>query len=355
MQSPSDPSLPVAGVSSARGAWSERERPPGPDPLRSIAPPDAPYQRIAFSRGRLAWLLGDELSVLALHDLALVTRFRAAGARNVVGLTGGGFLVAADDHLLRLSAAETRPELLPRAPRIGPTLIIPSRIESEQFWIHYAGISRLPRFDLGGEPRIASLPLQWTELVEFDGRALLGLGDASFVYTTTEGLRRIDVEGRPERLPHAELGGRVWALARDERLDRVWAATERHLYLLHVRDRATVLRRFELAAHPVALAADVGSVAILRVEGVEPGRVRAAVDVYVDGAAPPRVVRLEFDAASAGDAGESATFQPELALSAPHGLVAAAAGFGLQVHDYRQGVRVYPGEADAQKLAPGAR
>jgi hypothetical protein len=348
------PNPPAMASSLRPAALSERELGPEPDPLRELSPPDAPSQRIAFSHGRLAWLASDELRVWSLDDLSLVTRFRARGARNVVALTGGGFLIAPDDHLLRLSNAERRPELLPRAPRIGPTTIIPSRIESEQFWLYYAGISELPRFDLGGPPRIASLPmLDWTELFEFDQRALLGLGDGSFVYTTAEGLRRIDVEGRRERLPQPELGGRVWALARDERLDRVWAATERHLYLLHVREQASVLRRFELGLHPVALAAEEGTAAILRVESLAPA-VRAAVDVYVDGASPPRIVHLAAEGASAGEAAAAAPrFQPELALSVKDGLVAAS-GIGLQLHDYRRGVRVPLQETDAQKLAPAA-
>lgn len=355
--------LPVEGARDSRGLAAEAapastptfaERVPAPDPLRALAAPDAPNQRVAFSRGRLAWLRSDELWVVSLPDFALAAHFRAPGARNVVGLTGGGFLIAADDVLLRLSPLEHRPEALPRAPRLGPTTIIPSRIESEQFWLYYAGIAELPRFDLGGEPRIASLPmLDWTELVDFDRRALLGLGDGSFVYTTAEGLRRIDVEGRRERLPQAELAGRVWALGRDRRLDRVWAVTEQHLYLVHVRDEARVLQRFELGPHPVALAAEGGTAAVLRVESLGTASARTVVEVFVDGRAPPRVIRLDPDAATPGDAGLPARFLPELALSVGDGLIAAA-GFGLQVHDYRRGVRVYSEEVVAQKLAPAA-
>jgi len=342
-----------SGASLARAELSEREPSPEADAARDLTPPDAPHQRLAFSRGRLAWLRSDELRVWSLADLSLASQFRAPGARNVVALTGGGFLVAGDEHLYRLSPADQRPELLPRAPRLGPTLIIPSRLESEQFWLYYAGIAELPRFDLGGPPRIAALPmLDWTELFEFDRRALLGLGDGSFVYTTVDGLRRIDVEGRREPLPHPELAGRIWALARDERLDRVWAVTEQHLYLLHVRERVQVLRRFELGPHPVALAADAGTVAVLRIDRLEPREVRAIVDVFVEGAAPPRVVRLDADPPAA-DAGLPPRFLPEVALSASEGWLAAT-GFGLQVHDYRRGVRVSPREPDAQKLAPAA-
>lgn len=327
-------------------------RPPH-DPLAELSPPDQPTQRLAFSRGRLAWLVGDELWVYRLDDFTVAAQFRAPDARNVVALTGGGFLVAGRDHVQRLSGAERRPELFPRAPRLGPTTIIASRLESEQFWLYYAGISRLPRFDLGASPLVASLPmLDWTELPEFDRRALLGHGDGSFVYTTPEGLRRIDVEGRREHLPHPELAGRLWALVRDGRLDHVWGASEQHLYLVHVRGRAEVVRREELAPHPVALAGEAGVVAVLFVEQLVPTAAQLRVDVYV-GDGPPRVIRFEGRAPAPADGGTAPRFEPEIALSAADGLLAVNA-FGLHVHDYRRGVRKHPAIA-AQKLAPGAR
>ncbi len=325
---------------------------PERDPLEALSPPDQPMQRLAFSRGRLAWLAGDELWVYGLDDFAVAAHFRAPDARNVVALTGGGFLVAGRDHVQRLSGAERRPELFPRAPRIGPTTIIASRLESEQFWLYYAGVSRLPRFDLGAAPLVASLPMtDWTELHEFDRRALLGHGDGSFVYTTLDGLRRIDVEGRRERLPHPELAGRIWALAPDARLDRVWAVSEQHLYLVHVRERAQVVRREELAPHAVALAGEAGVVAVLSVEGLQQRAARLRVDVYV-GDGPPRVIRFEALAQASHDAGSDSRFEPEIALSEADGLLAVNA-FGLHVHDYRRGVRKHP-PAAAQKLAPGA-
>jgi hypothetical protein len=327
---------------------------PERDPLEALSPPDQPTQRLAFSRGRLAWLVAEELWVFRLGDYAVAANFPAPDARNVVALTGGGFLIAGRDHVQRLSGAERRPELFPRAPRIGPTTIIASRIESDQFWLYYAGISRLPRFDLGAAPLVASLPmLDWTELVEFDRRALLGHGDGSFVYTTADGLRRIDVEGRREHLPLPELAGRVWALARDERLDRVWAATEQHLYLVHVRERADVVRREQLAPHAVALAAEKGVVAVLSVQRLEPRAAQLRVDVYV-GDGPPTVIRFEGLARSTAEAGGEPRFDPEIALSEADGLFAVNA-FGLHVYDYRRGVRKHSLDAAAQKLAPGAR
>ena len=327
---------------------------PGRDPLELLSPPDHPNQRLAVSADRLAWLDGEELRVFSLPALAAVTHFRAPDARNVVALTGGGFLITARDHVQRLSARERRPELFPHAPRIGPSTIIASRQESTQFWLYYAGIPLVPRFDLGAPPRIASLPmLDWTELFAFDRRALLGLGDGSFVYTVSDGLRRIDVEGRREHLPSAELGGRVWGLVRDARLDRVWAATEQHLYLVHVRERAELSRRVELPQHAVALGSDDGAVAVLSVERWVERDLVLRVDLDVPGTSAPLVFRLDARAPEKGDAGRDPVFEPELALCSERGMFAVSA-FGLQVYDFRRSVRLYPPDL-SQKLAPGAR
>jgi hypothetical protein len=340
------------GRAPANGAAPEGA--PARDPLERVEPLEHTSQRLAFSRERLAWLRRGEVWVFGLPDLALVTRFRSPDARNVVALTGGGFLIAAQDHLQRLSAGERRPELLPRAPRIGPTTIVASRHEAAQFWLYYEGIASLPRFDLAAPSGVASLPVQsWTELPEFDRRALLGAGDGSFVYTTADGLRRIDVEGRRESLPQPELAGRIWALAPDVRLDRVWAATEQHLYLLHVRERAATITRHELPRHPVALASDAGTVAVLSVEALSASSARLRVDVYERGAANARVVHFVAGAPADPDAGAAALLRPAIALDAAGALFAVDA-WGLQVHDYRRGVRLYPADQAAQKLAPGA-
>jgi hypothetical protein len=327
---------------------------PRRDPLERLAPPDQPSQRIAISGDRLAWLDGERLRVLSMPELSELTSFLSTDARNVVALTGGGFLIAARDHVQRLSPRDDHPALFPHAPRIGPTTIIASRHESTQFWLHYAGVSFVPRFDLGAPARIASLPmLDMTELIDFDRRALLGLGDGSFVYTAPDGLRRIDVEGRPEHLPSAELAGRVWALARDARLDRVWAATGSHLYLVHVRERAESSRRFELDGHPVAIGSDDGAVAVLFVERWLERDLRLRVEVVLPEALTPVVFRLDARAPERGDASPAPALEPELALSRARGLAAVGA-FGLQVYDFRRNVRLYPADL-AQKLAPGAR
>jgi hypothetical protein len=330
------------------------EGPPRPDHLDRVSPPEHPHQRLAFSRERLAWLDGDELRVFELADFSVAATFRADDARNVVGLTGGGYLIAGREHLLRLSDRQSRPEVFPHAPRIGPTTIVPSRQESEQFWMYYEGIDKVPRFDLGAPSRIASLPmLDWTELYQFDRGALLGVGDGSFVYTTRDGLRRIDNEGHRENLPQPEVAGRVWALALDARLDRVWAATSQHLYLLEARGRADVVRRLELAPHPLALAAEAGVLAVLSLERASESSLRLRVDVYPPGADAPRVLRTYVRVPPAADAAAPPAFEPEVACSSSHDLVAVAA-FGLEVFDYRRSVRLYPPEP-AQKLAPGAQ
>ena len=129
------------------------------------------------------------------------------------------------------------------------------------------------------------------------------------------------------------------------------------MYLLHARDGARVVRRFELGPHPVALAAEAGTVALLAIEAMAPGIIRCRVDVYVDGLGPPRVLRFDSTPGDVADAGAPRfappTFVAEIALSEADGLVAVLAG-GLQVHDYRRGVRKDSLEGAAQKLAPTA-
>ncbi len=350
---------PDAGAKAALKT-AAREATPPPDPVDRVLPHEQPLQRLAFTRYRLAWLDGDELSVRRLGDMQEVARIAAHGAQNVVGLVGGGFLSLGRDRIQRLSGVEKRAERFARAPRLGPTTLLPSSQNAEQFWLYYEGIPRLPSFDLAADPIFdpaagvgPSLPvLDFTELVGFDRRALLAFGDGSLVYTTSDGLARLDPERRRERLPLAEIAGRVWRLVRTVRQDQVWAATAHHLYRIEARAPARVLERIELPPHPLALASAGRELALLSIEDVLDESASLRVDVYTlraEGAAHRRVLRFEdYPARTRGDAGASAPFLPEVAL-APSGELVAAAGFGLHVYDWGTGRQLYP-----QNLAPGA-
>lgn len=356
-----------AGPTGASAAPTELTRPlrtsadllpgttPGEAPAHSpadfINPPDHPSQRLAFSRSRLAWLNRGELSVFRLGDFGLATRFPVPDARSVVPLVGGGFLIAGRDNVYRLSGADERPELFARAPRLGPTAILPSNQEAEQFWLFYQGISKLPQFDLAEPPVAGYLPVtSWLELVDFDRRALLGFGDGSIVYTVPDGLRRIDSEGRREHLPAPELTGRVWALVRARRRDQVWAMTPHHAYLLTARGAAETVARIELPPRPVAVAARASELALLSVESVDDEVFRLRIDVY-SGAAAPRVLRFVARAAPDADGGTGAALEPELAWS-PSGDLLAVSAFGLRVFDWRRELSLFPPASGAQKLAP---
>lgn len=324
---------------------------PARDPRDLLAPPDHPLQRLAFSRSRLARLVGDELVVYRLADFEIATRFRVPGARNVVGLVGGGFLIAGREHVFRLSGLEQRPELFARAPRLGPTAILPSTQEAEQFWLFYQGIPKLPRLDLAEPPVAGYLAvLDWLELVDFDRRALLSFGDGSLVYTVPSGLRRIDAEGRREHLPAPQVAGRVWALGRSRRRDQVWALTAHHAHLLTAREAAQTVARIELARYPIAASGHGNELAVLSVESVEAPALRLRVDVYSQ-RAPPRVLRFTAAPPAGADAGPGAAFEPEIAWSDAGDLLAVSA-FGLQIFDWRRERRVFPRASSAQNLAP---
>lgn len=327
------------------------EEGPARSPVDFIAPPEHPSQRLAFSRSRLAWLRGDELTVMRLGDFEIAARFRAPDARSVVPLVGGGFLLAGRDHVFRLSGIEDRPELFARAPRLGPTAILPSNQEAEQFWLFYQGISRLPQLDLGEPPVAGYLPVtSWLDLVDFDRRALLAFGDGSMVYTVPDGLRRIDSEGRREHLPAPELAGRVWALARSRRRDQVWAMTPHHAYLVTARGAAETVARIDLPPHAVAVATQASELAVLSVESVEDEVVRLRIDVYSNAGAR-RVLRFHARPAPGEDAGVGAALEPEIAWS-PSGDLLAVNAFGLQVFDWRRERSIFPPASGAQKLAP---
>lgn len=340
--------LRTSEVISHGGTPDERPR---RSPADFITPPDHPWQHLAFSRARLAWLRGDELTVWQLGDFAVATRFRVPDMRSVVPLVGGGFLMAGRDHVLRLSESDERPEPFARAPRLGPTAILPSNQEAEQFWLFYQGIPRLPQFDLAEPPVAGYLPVtSWLELVDFDRRALLGFGDGSIIYTVPDGLRRIDAEGRREHLPAPELAGRVWALARARRRDQVWAMTPHHAYLVTARGKAETVTRIDLPLRPVAVAARASELALLSVESANDEVLRLRIDVY-SGADALRVLRFDALRPATGDAGQSAALEPEIAWS-PSGELLAVSAFGLRVFDWRRELSVLPPASGAQKLAP---
>ncbi len=322
------------------------------DPVELVTRPDHPPQRLAFSRYRLAWLDGDELTVLRLGDWGVATRFQVPEARNVVALVGGGFLIAGRDHVHRLSGIERRAELLPRAPRLGPTTILPSSQDSEQFWLYYQGIPKLPQFDLGEPPLASSLAVVgWVDLDHFDRRALLAFGDGSMLYTVPDGVSRIDAGGRSQHFRLPELGGRIWGLVRAERRDQVWAATSHHAYLLSVRGAAEVLERLELSPHSVALASRGRELGVLSVESVDERVFRFRVDVYSQASPERGSVRFMVPRPSLDPAGARAAIEPEIAFSVAGDWLAISA-LGLHVFDWRREHRIFPPASRVQNLAP---
>ena len=308
---------------------------------------------MAFSRYRLAALAGGELIVRRLADLAVVARIEVPETRNVAALTGGGFIAAGRDHVFRLSGVERRAERLVRAPRLGPMTLIPSSQNSAQFWLHYAGIPKLSRFDLE-YPSISStlVPLDAIELAGFDHRALLAEGDGAVIYSTAQGLARIDAFGNVQAFARADLAGHVWALAFGPHRDQVWVATPHHAHLVQARGAGETFERLELPEYPVALASHGRQLVVLSVERVGEAAVDLRLDVYTSGATARKVLR--FGAPLPGKA-ETPSFELDLS---PEGNLVAIDAAGLVVYDLARGRRLLPSpppESEAeptQKLAP---
>ena len=363
------------GVHSPTRALPVEERAAvGLDPR--LEPPDQPLQHLAFSEERLAQLTAEQLIVRRVPDMHGVSRIDMPGARNVVAGVGGDFVVAGSEHVYRLARLDERAEVLAPVPRLGPTTMLPAADSSDHFWLLYEGIQTLPEFDL--QETVVSpfvSVLSWTQLSDFDGRAVSNPGDGSFIYTTPRGLRRVNAEGRAHDILLQSLGPQVWRLLPAQGRGRVWAATPWLLQLLqrveseHSSGTARsgteleVTRRIELPPHSVALASEGSELAVLAVESFEPARARLRVELYRQGSEGRRVLRFDDPLPEHADAGAAkagvAQFAPEVAL-APGRPWVAVFGFGLSVFDWRTGARLFPPGAAAasaflpvQNLAPG--
>lgn len=341
-----------------------------------LLPPDRPLQHLAFSGERLAQLAGDELLVRRMPDLRPVTHIAMPGARNVVAGVGGDFVAAGSDHVYRVANLDDSAEVLAPVPRLGPTTILPGADSSDHFWLLYEGIPKLPEFDLQ-ETVIAPYVsvLSWTQLSEFDGRAISNPGDGSFIFTAPGGLRRVSAEGRTQRVVAPSLGERVWRLLPAMGRGTVWAATPYDLQLLQRMSglqrsgttsgewECASAQRIELPTHAVALSAQGRDLAVLAVESFEPARARLRIEVYRQGSEERRVLRFDEALPASADAGAAGApeFAPEVAL-APSQPWVAVYGFGLSIFDWRTGARVFPKGASppstllrSQNLAPNVQ
>ena len=325
---------------------------PHPTAPRILAP-SPPFQHLALTEERLAVLEGEELVVRQLDDFRTVARFAVPGARNVVATPQGDFLVAGREHVYRLSGLDRRAEQLPPVPRLGPTTLLPGSDSSDHFWLAYAGIPRLPEFDLQETligPYVSVL--SWTNLPGFDDRALSSFGDGSFVYTTAAGLRRVQPGGTAGALGLSELTGDVWRLlpAADGEL---WAATPHHAYLLRTVPAAAVRRSIELPPQPVALASRGNELGVLAVESVGPSSLQLRVELYRRGSESRRVLRFAQPLPAPVGGDRLAGFTPELEL-APARNWAVVKAFELCVYDTASGRQLFPPGATsgAQNLAP---
>jgi hypothetical protein len=347
------------------------EPPRRPPPDTRLARPDRPWQHLAFSAERLAFLSEEQLLVRTLPELQVAARMPVPGGRNVVAGVGGDFVAAGSDHVYRLARLDTRAELLAPVPRLGPMVILPAADSSDHFWLLYEGIQRVPEFDLQETvltPYVSVL--SWTELVELDGRAVASRGYGSFIYTTVRGLRWVDAEGRSQDLTVPGLGTDVWRLVAAPESGGLWVATHDRAFYLEPAEVAGPPTRtraqLELPPQTVAIAAQGRELAVLAVESVGDRGALLRVDVYTRAEPAPeglgglrlrQVLHQDDTLPSSPDAGPSREpppqFAPEVAL-APGRPWLAIHGYNLAVFDWRTGKRQLPRTGSTQKLAPGS-
>jgi hypothetical protein len=342
------------GVSATRAVPAlelRGERPPR-DSTWFVAPPEQPWQLLALSRTRFGVLERGVLVVRNLPELSVLARIRVPGARNVVAAADGAFLVADNEHVYRLAETEVRAEIEPRLPRLGPTFMLPHPERGDLVWARYEGVSELFEFSLGLPAAFGNAALVASiQLRDFDGRALLGLPDGSFLYSSGGGLERRYEDARIEHLRLAELDGEIWGIGPGEGFDQVWAVTSRHIYALIARAPLVVRQRWELPSHAVALVSRRGEALVLAVDSVEETRFHLRLESYSLGSEQRSVERIDVDVATS-DAGPGPGFLPQLALS-PGGEWLALNAFGPELFDWRSKRRLFPlGGRSSQNLAP---
>lgn len=233
-----------------------------------LTPAQHTPQRLAVTRERLGALLGDRWLVLRLSDLKQVARMPRRGAQALVGLTGGSLLAAGARGVWRLSRAHTAARAFPPAPLLGGSTWLRDPHQSQRLWIHYFGLPRVAKVDLGAPRPLAALtgflPVQQLlKLPGFDTRAIVAPADGSLVYSTPAGLARRDINGVVWPLSVTALSNGVWRLLPAARRDEVWAATGRRLIRIRVRPGGGAVEELALPRAVVAVAAQGLRVAAL--------------------------------------------------------------------------------------------
>jgi hypothetical protein len=296
---------------------------------------------LAFGKGRLGQIAGDELIVRDGATYRVELKFEVHKPRVVAPLADGSLLCPGEKRTLRLLWHDQKPRLYPPIPNLPGFQIFADRVDAERMWSISASGKTLFGYALAEGRGDLLAPKEWVELDGFDRRAFGLLRDGSFVYSTNSGFTRFRGTGRKE--PLQAISTAVVRVLPGSRPDTVW--------LLHLDRRASLhslvggkLARLEtvtLEADPFDADSAGRFLAVLELDQPSDGPWTFVLEVFdVSGKrqfreALPTVESLDQDWI------ERLTENRGLALSSDPPRVAIGGPTELTVFDARNGTKVF--------------
>ncbi|HMJ10116.1 MAG TPA: hypothetical protein VK524_01860 [Polyangiaceae bacterium] len=220
-----------------------------------LAPRTLPAHVLAFGRGRLGQVVKDELIVHRLPALDKALRAPLGAKPAVIETAGGGLLALGHEGVVRLDPGRNAFHTYPRITLLPGSYVYGDRSTSERFFVLHPFAGSLFRYDFDGDAGGAALG-PFFNLPEFDGGVFAVLKDATLLYSTAKGWRRLTSQFRHTPLRAAAEVRDVVRAVPAKRLDQVWLVLrDGRLLLAQLGAGLSVVQRVEASA----LAFDVDS------------------------------------------------------------------------------------------------
>lgn len=242
---------------------------------------NVPEQRIAFGRSSLGQLTSDALIVRDDKTWKERAKVTITDPRRLLVLAGGGYLALSGSSSYLLAPGAKHAEPHPRVTLFPGSVAFAERSNKNHFWVLHSFDETLYQYQL--DTAIGSMMGMgdFVELKGFDHRAMVGLKDGSFLYTTQKGFRRFYPKGKRIDMKALPGEGKVWRLLTTKRLDRVWIAQgDGEVVLAQLGPQLRQIRKIQLPATLFDIASSDSYLAALRVEQPKDGKRRWQLVVY---------------------------------------------------------------------------
>jgi hypothetical protein len=259
---------------------------------------DAPAQRIAFGRKRLAQLGQDELVVRTTSDFAVVARAPMRVPRAVVELADGSLLAADDDALHHLEVNAKTLKRYPRAVLFPGSLLLADRKHALNIWILHTAKPSLYHHAL---EESASLLLPLGDVFDLGPMVRGGftaMKDGSFLYASESELSRVFPGGKKVTFKLPARGAKIQRLLTTRRIDQAWSVWSNGLMeLLQVAPQFSAIRNFSLPSNVYDIACSDRHIALLRWERQATAPRRWTLEILDGNAKPLRSFELPAELA----------------------------------------------------------